>query len=164
MDGLDEANSKRSRATAKRLIGFLMNNGVHRLPCGATLEIRGGVPVRVSHQNNSELEESVILREAEELAGVPLHFRHRRGRRWRRSWFEWFWPGKKAVRALLVVGPCVFCGDESGVIGVRDGQGKLYGMGNNCNLAYEHLVTQHHRTFDSIDELHCDGSCRQPLA
>jgi hypothetical protein len=82
-----------------------VRDGWHDLPSGGAVEIKDGIPVRVSDKARSSLDENEILAEAAQLTGMYL------------TWQTLRRPGNYSEWSLahVLVGACELCAEEVGV-------------------------------------------------
>jgi hypothetical protein len=94
------------------------SDGWHDLPSGGAVELKDGVPVRITDKGNGSFDENKILAEAAELTECKLTWSLDRATRWRRnsllSVFRrgliWSWCLARVLRDA-----CELCGNEVGV-------------------------------------------------
>jgi len=92
-------------------------NGWHDLPGGGAVEIKDGVPVRITDKGRWNLDENTILAEAAKLTGMHLTWTWGRASRWRHNSFLTIfhrWSTHHWSLARVFVGACELCGDEVG--------------------------------------------------
>jgi hypothetical protein len=100
-----------------------LRDGWHDLPGGGAVEMKGGIPVRVSDKGHRTLDEAKILSAAAQLTGTKLTWGGGdRAKRWRPNnlltvfrrdnFSEW-------CLARVLVAVCELCGDEVGTRWVK---------------------------------------------
>ena len=94
------------------------SDGWHDLSSGGAVELKGGIPVRITDKGNWTLDENKILAEAAELTEAKLTWNSDRARRWRHnSLLSTFRPGLtwQWCLARVLRDACELCGNEVGV-------------------------------------------------
>ncbi len=96
-----------------------VRDGWHDLPSGGAVEMKDGIPVRVSDKANWILDDNKILAEAAQQTGMKLTWAGRgRSQRWRsNNLLTMFRLGNYSrwCLARVLVEACELCGDEVGV-------------------------------------------------
>ena len=136
-----------------------IEDGWLELPCGGAVEVRDGVPVRVTDNGNYRLDDRQILQEAAAATGTQLKWREQgRSRRWR-SRLGFIFDAKGTYRkevAGVLRDACTVCGLEVGESNVTpENGGPVEWAGQQC----AHAMIAHHLEPDAAAEFRCDGSC-----
>ncbi len=97
----------------------MANDGWHDLPGGGSIEIKSGIPTRISDKGRWDLDENQLLEEASEYARMKLAWKNLdRSGRWRRVGLTRFLlgldDGRWRFAAVLRAG-CDICGNDIGV-------------------------------------------------
>jgi len=137
-----------------------LKDGWLDLPSGGAVEVRDGVPVRVTDNGNYRLDDWQILREAAAATNTELTFRRQgRSERWRKRGIGQIFDARGIYRpevADVLRNACTACGSAVGEEKVTpDNGGPVEWACRQC----AHAMIAHHLDPDTAVGFTCDGSC-----
>lgn len=139
-----------------------LKDGWLDLPSGGSVEIRDGIPVRVTDNERYMMDDGQILREAAEATQSQLVWAHTdRSRRWRRrGLFEMLAEERTSFRkqvAEVLRDACSNCGVNVGERKVQPDGG--YPIEWACRRC-AHAMLEHHLSPEKAIGFECDRSCQ----